>query len=86
MQHSEELKATIHDLVRQGRGILAADESAPAISRRFKAINMESTEEHRRVWLGKTGHAKAAQQALLKRARLSHLPMQGQYQPALETE
>lgn len=35
-------------LVQPGKGILAADESSPTIEKRFKAIGVESTEEHRR--------------------------------------
>ncbi|HED33893.1 MAG TPA: fructose-bisphosphate aldolase class I [Gammaproteobacteria bacterium] len=50
MQYSVELEATIKDLVQKGCGILAADESTPTIARRFKAINVESTEENRRAW------------------------------------
>jgi len=42
-----ELQATITDLVVKGKGILAADESAPTIAKRFKAINVESTEANR---------------------------------------
>ena len=50
MQYLSELEATINDMVQKGRGILAADESAPTIAKRFKAIKVESTEENRRVW------------------------------------
>lgn len=32
------------------RGILAIDESAPTIAKRFKSIDVESTEENRRIW------------------------------------
>jgi len=49
MQYLTELEATINDMVQKGRGILAADESAPTIAKRFKAIDVESTEENRRV-------------------------------------
>lgn len=44
------LQKTIEDLVQPGRGILAADESAPTIEKRFRAIGVESTEEHRRAY------------------------------------
>ncbi|RDH91455.1 MAG: hypothetical protein DIZ77_11020 [endosymbiont of Seepiophila jonesi] len=37
-------------MVDDHRGILAADESHPTIAKRFKAIDVESTEENRRVW------------------------------------
>ena len=50
MQHITELEATIKDMVQKGRGILAADESSPTIAKRFKAIDVESTEEYRRTW------------------------------------
>jgi len=50
MQYSTELEATINDMVQKGRGVLAADESSPTIAKRFKAIDVESTEETRRNW------------------------------------
>jgi len=50
MQYTTELEATINDMVQKGRGILAADESAPTIAKRFKAIGVQSTEENRRAW------------------------------------
>jgi fructose-bisphosphate aldolase class I len=42
-----ELEAVIEDMVQPGKGILAADESAPTIAKRFAAIDVESTEENR---------------------------------------
>jgi fructose-bisphosphate aldolase, class I len=45
-----ELQSTIADLVVPGKGILAADESHPTMAKRFKAINIESTEESRRAY------------------------------------
>jgi fructose-bisphosphate aldolase class I len=50
MQYMSELESTIIDMAQKGRGILAADESAPTIAKRFKAIDVESTEENRRAW------------------------------------
>jgi fructose-bisphosphate aldolase, class I len=50
MNNTRQLQATIEAMVRQGRGILAADESAPTIAKRFKAIGLESTEEARRAY------------------------------------
>ena len=50
MDTTAELEATISDMVQPGKGILAADESAPTIARRFLAINVESTEERRRSY------------------------------------
>src|SRR5690554_1677626 len=46
----EELTATIAELVQPGKGILAADESAPTIAKRFKAVGVESTEATRREY------------------------------------
>ena len=37
-----------------------------------------------KAWEGETGNAAAAQKALLKRARLNHLAMLGEYQEGLE--
>lgn len=50
MSIQTELQSTIADMVQKGKGILAADESAPTIAKRFQAIDVESTEEHRRYW------------------------------------
>src|SRR4030042_6579504 len=45
-----ELEAVARSLVAFGKGILAADESAPTIEKRFKAIDVPSTEENRRAY------------------------------------
>lgn len=50
MRIDDTLKATIGELTRPGRGILAADESQPTITKRFKALGIESTEETRRSY------------------------------------
>jgi len=50
MEYQPELETTIADMVQQGRCILAADESSPTLAKRFKAIDIDSTEEYRRVW------------------------------------
>lgn len=50
MQYTAELETTINDMVQKGRGVLAADESSPTIAKRFKAIDVESTEDKRRIW------------------------------------
>lgn len=47
---SKELIKTIEDIVKQGKGILAADESTATITKRFQSINVESTEETRRLY------------------------------------
>ena len=50
MTIQDELQLTIDALVQKGKGILAADESSPTIAKRFKAINVDSTEENRRFY------------------------------------
>jgi fructose-bisphosphate aldolase class I len=44
----KELNAVARAMVANGKGILAADESAPTIKKRFDTIGTESTEENRR--------------------------------------
>jgi fructose-bisphosphate aldolase, class I len=50
MQYATELETTIKDLVQTGRGVLAADESAPTIKQRFDAVSIVSSAEPRRAW------------------------------------
>ncbi|MDB9942857.1 fructose-bisphosphate aldolase class I [Pseudomonadales bacterium] len=50
MQYATELETTIKDLVQTGRGVLAADESAPTIKQRFDAVGIVSSAESRRAW------------------------------------
>ena len=50
MTSQQELQLTISDMVDDHRGILAMDESAPTIKKRFDAIGVESTEENRRFY------------------------------------
>ena len=50
MSIEQALQQTIEDMVDDRRGILAADESAPTIKKRFDAINVESSEENRRFY------------------------------------
>jgi fructose-bisphosphate aldolase class I len=45
-----QLESTITALIAPGKGILAADESFPTIEKRFKSINIPSTEENRRAY------------------------------------
>ena len=47
---TDELAATATALVAPGKGILAADESSGTIEKRFRSIQVESTEEHRRAY------------------------------------
>lgn len=49
MSHSE-LAATIQTLAKKGKGILAADESTPTITKRFQAVGIDSNEENRRTY------------------------------------
>ena len=50
MNIQSELQRTIEDMVDDQRGILAIDESHPTMEKRFKAIDVESTEDERRNW------------------------------------
>jgi fructose-bisphosphate aldolase class I len=47
---TKELETTITKLSTRGKGILAADESVATITKRFAAIQVESTEETRRTY------------------------------------
>jgi fructose-bisphosphate aldolase, class I len=46
----QELEKTARELVAEGKGILAADESDGTIKKRFDSIGIESTEENRREY------------------------------------
>lgn len=48
--NAELLETTAHALVARGKGILAADESAPTANKRFAAVGVEQTEENRRKY------------------------------------
>ena len=48
--NATELMHTARGLMARGKGILAADESTATITKRFNAIQLESTEEHRRAY------------------------------------
>jgi len=50
MSIHDELRATVAKIVQPGKGIVAADESTPTITKRFKAVGIESTEETRRQY------------------------------------
>ena len=50
MSIHDELRATIAKIVQPGKGIVAADESTPTITKRFKAVGIESNEETRRAY------------------------------------
>src|SRR3990167_6115280 len=44
------LAKVAQQLCQPGKGILAADESSGTIEKRFKTINLESTETNRKAW------------------------------------
>jgi fructose-bisphosphate aldolase class I len=46
----QKLETVARGIVAPGKGVLAADESFPTIKKRFDSINIESTEENRRVY------------------------------------
>lgn len=46
----KDLQDTISKLSAKGKGILAADESTPTITKRFQAVGVESTEDTRRAY------------------------------------
>lgn len=50
MMNTTELEATVRAMVAKGKGILAIDESAPTIKKRFDTIHIESTEANRRAY------------------------------------
>ena len=50
VQELTELEATAQAMVAPGKGILAADESTGTIEKRFKSIDVESTEDNRRSY------------------------------------
>lgn len=47
---TQALADTINEIVKQGKGILAADESTGTITKRFQSIHVDSTEENRRTY------------------------------------
>lgn len=48
--NSADLEGTAQALVAPGKGILAADESTPTITKRFQGVGLASTEENRRAY------------------------------------
>ncbi|HKE42492.1 MAG TPA: class I fructose-bisphosphate aldolase [Casimicrobiaceae bacterium] len=50
MSNENDLRTTIAKMIEPGKGVLAADESTATITKRFKALNIESTEETRRAY------------------------------------
>ena len=50
MAERNELEATVAKIVEAHKGILAADESTPTITKRFTAVGIESSEDSRRAY------------------------------------
>lgn len=50
MSINTEMQNTIEAMIQKGKGILAIDESHPTIAKRFKPIQVESTEANRCEW------------------------------------
>lgn len=50
MSNSDTLESTAQKLLAAGKGLLAADESFPTIGKRFKALDIPSTEENREAY------------------------------------
>jgi fructose-bisphosphate aldolase class I len=50
MTIEDDLQATVTAITRPGKGILAADESLPTITKRLNAVGIEATEENRRIY------------------------------------
>ena len=44
------LEKTARELVGEGKGVLAADESQPTMSKRLESVGVEPTAENRRRW------------------------------------
>jgi fructose-bisphosphate aldolase, class I len=59
-----ELARVADAMVARGKGILAADESTGTIKKRFEAIKLESTEEHRRTYREMLFTAQGASEAV----------------------
>ena len=47
---SHELESIAQTLVAEGKGILAADETVPTLTRRFDTLDIQSTEQSRRAY------------------------------------
>ncbi len=48
--NTQQLESTAREIVTEGKGVLAADESFGTIEKRFNAVDIESTEENRRAY------------------------------------
>ena len=46
----QELEQTARELIAEGKGILAADETVPTLTKRFDALKIASTEDSRRTY------------------------------------
>ncbi|MGH2809408.1 MAG: class I fructose-bisphosphate aldolase [Actinomycetota bacterium] len=50
MEFAKELQTVARELVAEGKGILAADESTPTLTKRFDKLGIQSTEDTRRTY------------------------------------
>jgi fructose-bisphosphate aldolase, class I len=64
MSTADELTRTVQGIIQPGKGILAADESIPTITKRFQALGIQSTEETRRAYRTLLFTTKGAEEAL----------------------
>ena len=69
---TDELAATAAALVAPGKGILAADESSGTIAKRFRSIQVSSTEERRRAY--RTSRIRLGHENYVSVDTLFHLP------------
>jgi len=60
----EELIATATAIASPGKGLLAADESTGTIGKRFEAIGLENTEDHRRAYRSLLGSTSGLGQSI----------------------
>jgi fructose-bisphosphate aldolase class I len=49
---SDDLESVALTLVAKGKGILAADETVPTLTKRFNTLGIQSTEQSRRAYPG----------------------------------
>ena len=50
MKYEDQLKTTAKAMLAPGKGLLAADESSGTVAKRFDAVNLDNTEENRRLY------------------------------------
>ena len=81
MTNIKELELTIKKLAGKGTGILAADESTGTITKRFQALDIESSEENRRAYrellIGTPGFSQCIAGVILFEETLNQKTSQG---------